>query len=114
MELALINILSNSVKYSDNKEVLATLSATDEDIYIHISDSGIGIPENELKHVFEPFFRASNTYPYKGYGIGLPLTEKIIRLHGGKILIHSKPQVGTKVSLRFRRQHTLKSSEKKI
>ncbi len=45
MELALINILSNSVKYSDNKEVLATLSATEDDIYIHISDSGIGIPE---------------------------------------------------------------------
>jgi len=114
MELALINILSNSVKYSDNKEVLATLSATNDDIYIHISDSGIGIPEDELKHVFEPFFRASNTHRYKGYGIGLPLTEKIIRLHGGKILIHSKPQVGTKVSLRFRRQHTLKSSEKKF
>lgn len=112
MELALINILSNSIKYSDNKEVLATLSATPDDIYIHVSDSGIGIPENELKHVFEPFFRASNTFSYRGYGIGLPLTEKIIRLHGGKILIHSKPHVGTKVSLRFRRLHTLKSAEK--
>jgi signal transduction histidine kinase len=101
MELALTNIINNSIKYSDNKEVLVTLSANKEDFFIHISDSGIGIPNEEIKHIFEPFFRASNTFHYTGYGIGLPLASKIIRLHGGKINIHSKPQVGTKVSLQF-------------
>lgn len=101
MELALLNIINNSIKYSDNKEVLVTLSANQHDIFIHISDSGIGIPDEEIKHIFEPFFRASNTLQYTGYGIGLPLAAKIIRLHGGVININSRAGQGTKVSLQF-------------
>lgn len=103
MELALTNIIQNSIKYSDNKEVLVTLSATETDMLIQISDYGIGIPEEDIEHIFEPFFRGSNTTNYSGYGIGLPLAERIIRLHGGSMKISSRPNEGTKVSIQFRR-----------
>jgi signal transduction histidine kinase len=109
MELALTNIINNSIKYSDNKEVLVSLSAGDGQFFIQVSDYGIGIPTEEIKHVFEPFFRGSNTSRYTGYGIGLPLVGKIIRLHGGKITILSKPGMGTKVTLTFPQSLKLKS-----
>lgn len=101
MELALTNIIQNSIKYSDNKEVLVTLSFNDDDLFINISDYGIGIPEKDLEHIYEPFFRASNTSKYTGYGIGLPLASRIIRLHGGKMKVHSRPNEGTKVFVQF-------------
>ena len=109
MELALTNIINNSIKYSDNKEVLVSMSAGDGHFFIQVSDYGIGIPTEEIKHVFEPFFRGSNTSRYTGYGIGLPLVEKIIRLHGGKITILSKPGMGTKVTLKFPQALKLKT-----
>ena len=101
MELAFTNIIQNSIKYSDNKEVLVTLSFSKSDFFINISDYGIGIPEKDLEHIYEPFFRASNTSKYTGYGIGLPLASRIIRLHGGKMKVHSRPNEGTKVFVQF-------------
>ena len=101
LELALTNIIQNAIKYSDNKEVLVTLSATENDFFIEISDLGIGISKEDMVHIFEPFFRGGNTAHYKGYGIGLPLAARIVKLHGGNIKIFSKPNIGTKVTLQF-------------
>lgn len=108
MELALTNIIQNSIKYSDNKEVLATLSSSDSQFFIEISDQGIGIPEDDMRYIFEPFFRGSNTMPYKGYGIGLPLAARIVKLHGGELKVFSKPNVGTKVTLKFPKSGEIK------
>lgn len=101
LELAITNVIQNSIKYSDNKEVLVTLSSSEQHCFIEISDQGIGIPEEDMRYVFEPFFRGSNTGPYKGYGIGLPLAARIVRLHAGELQIFSKPNTGTKVTLKF-------------
>lgn len=101
LELAITNVVQNSIKYSDNKEVLVTLSSDPTHALIEISDQGIGIPDDELRYVFEPFFRARNTTYYKGYGIGLPLAARIVKLHAGELNIFSKPNVGTKVTLKF-------------
>ncbi|WP_169719520.1 HAMP domain-containing sensor histidine kinase [Olivibacter sitiensis] len=87
LQLAFSNILSNACKYSDNKPVLLKLKSELNQIVVDIYDEGIGIPEQEVKHIFEPFFRASNTSAYEGYGVGLPLAQKIIRLHRGDIYI---------------------------
>lgn len=88
LQLAFSNILSNACKYSDNKPVLVKLTAEFKEIVVDIYDQGIGIPEQEVRHIFEPFFRASNTRHYEGYGVGLPLAQKIIRLHRGEIYIN--------------------------
>jgi signal transduction histidine kinase len=99
LKLAITNIVSNACKYSDNRDVTLALFVTMKNIVVIVKDQGIGIPQNELQHVFEPFFRASNTSKYKGYGVGLPLSQTIVRLHKGKIVIETNPQLGTEISI---------------
>jgi signal transduction histidine kinase len=60
---------------------------------------GIGIPEEELKMVFQPFYRAKNAIGTKGHGIGLSLVEKVIKLHKGKITVNSEIMKGSTFTL---------------
>ena len=99
LQLALSNIIVNSSKYSSYQEVVVSLGSSDSSVYVLISDSGIGIPMEELKFIYDPFFRASNTHSYEGYGIGLPLTKNIIDLHHGEIIVHSDVNKGTVVRI---------------
>lgn len=99
LQLALSNVLLNASKYSENQDVRIYLSHTKETISIHVKDNGIGIPPQDLSHIYDPFFRASNTTSFEGYGIGLPLTRNIMRQHKGKIIVHSEVEKGTLVSL---------------
>jgi signal transduction histidine kinase len=99
IKLAVTNIVNNACKYSDNRVVDLGLSVTRTNIVISVKDQGIGIPEDELQHVFEPFFRASNTTRYNGYGVGLPLSLNIIRLHKGSIAIKTVQESGTEMSI---------------
>lgn len=99
LKLAVTNIVNNACKYSDNRLVTLGLSITNANVVISVKDQGIGIPENELQHVFEPFFRASNTTNYSGYGVGLPLSLNIIRLHRGSIAIKTIQESGTEMNI---------------
>jgi signal transduction histidine kinase len=99
LNLALTNILLNSCKYSQNKLVIVKLTAENNKLIISITDQGIGIPSTDLQHIFEPFFRASNTHDFKGHGVGLPLALNIIRLHKGSIGIRSEVNVGTEIQI---------------
>jgi len=99
LHLALTNIISNACKYSDYRVVNVSLGASDSEVFIVIRDIGIGIPENELKYIYDPFFRASNTKNYEGYGIGLPLTQNIIRMHQGELIVSSILDGGTTVQV---------------
>ncbi|NHA07015.1 HAMP domain-containing histidine kinase [Mucilaginibacter sp. HC2] len=99
LRLAVTNIISNACKYSDNRMVKIRLLTENNKVIISITDQGIGIPESELQHIFEPFFRASNTHSYEGHGVGLPLTLNIIRLHRGSIGIRSDVGKGTEIKV---------------
>ena len=99
LHLALSNIISNACKYSGNKVVNISIGASDDKIFIIVKDKGIGIPEEELRYIYDPFFRASNTKNYEGYGIGLPLTQNIIRMHNGEIQVTSILNQGTTVQI---------------
>ncbi len=99
LKLAISNIILNSCKYSNNEKVEVKLSSEKNQIRIVVIDYGIGIPTDELKHVFVPFFRASNTGSFKGYGVGLPLSLNIIRQHEGTIDVKSQEGRGTEVTV---------------
>jgi len=99
LKLALTNIVSNACKYSDFKPVSVRLESSNNILSIAVVDQGIGIPQNDIQHIFEPFFRASNTSNFKGYGIGLPLSLNIIRLHRGSIGIKSQEGMGTEIKV---------------
>jgi signal transduction histidine kinase len=98
LKAAFTNIVLNSCKYSDNQRVDVMIRADQSYVIVEVVDQGIGIPDREIGQIFVPFFRASNTERYKGYGIGLPLTNNIIRLHQGKLNVDSKVGEGTRVT----------------
>ncbi|WP_037318752.1 ATP-binding protein [Salegentibacter sp. Hel_I_6] len=101
LHLALFNIIMNASKYSNHQKVNVALAVSSENIIIVIKDRGIGIPKDELNHIYDPFFRASNTTKYKGYGIGLPLSRNIIRIHHGVLNVSSIDQQGTTVEIKI-------------
>lgn len=99
LNLAATNIISNGCKYSHNDIVDVKLFTQNNSIVFSVTDHGIGIPATEVQHIFEPFFRASNTHEYSGHGVGLPLTLNIIRLHNGSIGIRSEVDSGTEIQV---------------
>ena len=101
LHLALSNIILNAYKYSNNQRVIVSLGISDSQVILFVKDTGIGIPKNELKYIYDPFFRASNTTNYEGYGIGLPLTRNIIRIHRGTMDVDSTLNEGTIIEIRL-------------
>lgn len=101
LHLAFSNLVSNACKYSNNQMVNIALGSSENKVYVIIKDLGIGIPESEIKHIYEPFFRASNTKKYEGFGIGMPLVYNIVKLHKGKIVVHSIENKGTTIEVTF-------------
>ena len=101
LKSALLNVLDNACKYSENSTAKINLSFDEVFIYIDVIDNGIGITNEDLKNVFEPFYRASNAKSFNGHGIGLTLTKKIIELHNGAISINSEYKDGTMIKIQI-------------
>lgn len=101
LNVAIANIVSNACKYSYSKPVAISIASSNEEVIILIKDEGVGIPENELQFIYDPFFRASNTHHFDGYGIGLPLARNIVKLHNGALNVMSKVNKGTTVRMTF-------------
>jgi signal transduction histidine kinase len=101
LHLALSNVIVNAVKYSNNQEVKVSLALSNTHIVLVIRDKGVGIPQEEIQYIYDPFFRASNTGNFEGYGIGLPLTRNIIKIHQGQLLVNSIENEGTTVEIRI-------------
>lgn len=98
LKQAFVNIIDNSFKY--NKKggfVKVGLECTNKSVKISISDNGCGISKNDLPRIREKFYKANNSA--RGSGIGLAVTDEIIKLHGGEMLIESKIGVGTQTDL---------------
>jgi signal transduction histidine kinase len=95
------NIIKNAIKFSDNKQVYCNLFFDGKEINILIRDQGIGIHSQDIDKIFQPFFRSPNALNYPGYGIGLSLTQNIVRLHNGTIKVESQINKGTEFHLIF-------------
>ena len=105
IETVLRNVLDNALKYSasDGTPVAVFMEMKNRYLTIIIEDEGIGIPEDALPYVFEPFYRADNSRTRKtgGYGLGLSLCKTIMTVHNAEIEIFSKAGKGTRVVLSF-------------
>lgn len=99
--IALLNIIDNACKFSAPDAVQTSLLIGDKNILIRVQDRGIGIAADELPFISETFYRGSNARAYHGSGIGLSLSDKIIRLHGGSLSVHSVLNEGTTVEISF-------------
>ncbi len=101
LQLAFANIMNNACKYSNNKPVIVYLASSDTNIIVTIKDQGIGIPEQDLPYIYDPFFRASNTQKFEGYGIGLPLARNVVIMHKGVLNVSSDVKEGTTVQIKL-------------
>jgi signal transduction histidine kinase len=88
--------VSNAIKYSPpGSAVEIHINCTLDQILLSVEDYGIGIPTDEQEHLFETFFRASNTGDVPGNGLGLAIVRQSVELHGGSITFESRPGEGT-------------------
>jgi signal transduction histidine kinase len=92
-----LNLLSNAVKYNrPNGMVMLRAEASEKELSIYIQDTGLGIPDDSLPHLFEKFFRVrEHESRVAGTGLGLSICKQIINGHGGRIEVRSKIGVGT-------------------
>jgi signal transduction histidine kinase len=101
LKSAFKNLIENACKFSPELKCEVSMIFVDQHILVTVIDDGIGISEDELPHIFEPFYRANDTRGIAGHGIGLSLVNKIIELHKGKIWVTSVPSVGTKFQVKL-------------
>lgn len=93
--IAIKNIVSNACKYSPNRLAKVKLSITQTEIIISVEDEGKGISDKELKNIFQPFYRTADSRGITGFGVGLPLVNRIVKLHKGQIKVISSVGKGT-------------------
>ncbi|ARK11617.1 HAMP domain-containing sensor histidine kinase [Fibrella sp. ES10-3-2-2] len=102
LRTAFQNLMENGCKYSANGSVVVRISFAPNLVSLAFTDTGYGISEADLPHLFEPFYRSSLTNNLApGHGIGLALTHRIVRLHNGQITVQSKEEQGTTVTVQF-------------
>ena len=104
LKLLLSNLLENANKYSPKGKIIAlSLSAHSNGINLEVSDEGSGIPDEEKEAVFEKFYRIGNeeTRKTQGTGLGLYICQKIVKDHGGEILIKDNQPAGSKFIVQF-------------
>ncbi|MGE0560588.1 MAG: ATP-binding protein [Flavobacteriales bacterium] len=99
LKTAVINLMDNACKYSNDKAVEIHLSVNNSLFSAEFIDKGIGIDYSDLQKVFEPFYRSQNSKNIAGSGLGLSLTKKIIEIHNGNVTIDSIINVGTIVKI---------------
>jgi PAS domain S-box-containing protein len=86
-----INLLTNAIKFGfDNTDIFLTLLQEENDLIVKVKNRGIGIPEDDLENIFEPFYRSSNSISIKGTGLGLNIVKRCVDIVNGKISVESK------------------------
>ena len=99
----LLNLLSNAIKFTPHggEVVVRATAGPDGCCELHVSDTGIGMTEQEIAHAMQPFTQIDNSLSrrFEGTGLGLPLTKALVELHSGELKLQSERGVGTTASI---------------
>lgn len=106
LQSAFYNLMDNGAKFSPQHTVTAQLVANADTITLRFHNEGPPLAADELPELFKPFRRGRNGQGIRGHGIGLSLTERIVRLHRGRISVESSPETGTVFTLMLPRKQT--------
>jgi signal transduction histidine kinase len=104
LRTAVLNLIENGCKFSPDNTASVRLSWEAGSAVVEISDEGPGIPEEERKRIFDPFYRSARTASAKGSGIGLSLVDAIVKLHGIRMQVLAQDPRGTCFRLEFAQQ----------
>lgn len=97
LKMAFMNIMENACKYSTEPVCQVLIHTRKKEVEVRFVDQGAGISDEDLQHIFKPFYRSVNTHEISGHGIGLPLTKRIIEIHRGRISIESEVEHGSTI-----------------
>jgi len=102
-EKIVLNLVSNAFKHTFEGEIRVAVSIDGDCAVLQVSDTGVGIPAEQLPHVFERFRRVPNarSRTHEGTGIGLALVQELVRLHQGEVSVESREGVGTTFTVRL-------------
>jgi signal transduction histidine kinase len=107
-----LNLLGNAVKFTEARgSVRLRCAACGDHVEVEISDTGVGIPQDRIDVVFEPFTRLRNGLDAPGTGLGLSISRGLARAMGGDVVVTSTPGVGSRFVLRLPRSTPLASSK---
>ncbi|MGC8823495.1 MAG: sensor histidine kinase [Bacteroidales bacterium] len=95
LKIMISNLIDNACKFSSNKKVTVKINYDDQRVDLKFIDEGIGIPEDEIKYIFEPLYRTRNSLGQAGSGIGLSIVNRIALLHQADVKVHSELNKGT-------------------
>ena len=104
LSLAISNLVENAIKYNkENGWVHVTLNADHKNFYLEVSDSGIGIPQEDIEQIFERFYRVDKSHSREigGTGLGLAIARNAIIMHKGAVKVHSRVGEGTTFTVRI-------------
>ena len=104
LTLAISNLVDNAIKYTpEGGNVTVVLDADHQNAFITVTDTGIGIPEDEINRIFERFYRVDKTRDREtgGTGLGLSITYATVMMHNGSIKVNSKEEEGTSIQMRI-------------
>jgi two-component system phosphate regulon sensor histidine kinase PhoR len=101
LELAVVNLLENALKYSAEPHIVVETGKAEDDFFISVKENGVGIEKKYLKNIFKKFYRVptGDIHNVKGFGLGLNFVKRIIDAHNGKIKVKSLPGIGTEFRL---------------
>jgi len=102
--LAITNLVENAIKYNrEEGSVQVSLNADHKYFYVKVSDTGIGIPQDDLDHIFERFYRVDKSHSREigGTGLGLAIARNAVIMHRGAVKVHSEEGVGTTFTVRI-------------
>jgi signal transduction histidine kinase len=99
-----INLITNAIRYTEEGGTITVRAGQDKaGAHVTVADTGIGIAEEDIPHLFERFYKAdkARTRTENSTGLGLAIAKKIIELHGGTIMVESRPGEGTQFDVYF-------------
>jgi PAS domain S-box-containing protein len=104
-EKIVLNLLSNALKFTFEGGIAVSLRPDEDDVVLRVRDTGVGVPPDELPHLFERFHRVREAAArsHEGSGIGLALVDELARLHGGTVAVESELGAGSAFSVRLAR-----------
>ena len=103
LKQVVLNLLTNAIKFTPpgGRVILRCAPAPDGDLQILVRDNGIGIRQEDIETILQPFGQAHDTraHPHQGAGLGLPLSKALVELHGGQLTVSSRLNFGTEVAV---------------